>query len=264
MYIEDIAQNAQLYLLLLARIVAMVQVAPLISSSAIPQMAKIGLSFFAAAAIFPWVAETGYLIPETGLGYTAVLIGEVLLGIVTGFILQIVYSAFLVAGQFFSLQMGFSASQVYDPLAQIEIPIMGQFLNLIAMFVFISVAGFQKLFIIGVIRSFESVRAIDFVLQRDFLFNLFLKSIGNLFKHSLTIAFPIVGTLLLVNISMGLLAKAAPQMNLLMMGFPVAIAVAFFILFMTLPSIIEAFGRIIDASFLQIMDFFERGGGGGL
>jgi flagellar biosynthetic protein FliR len=261
-YIDNITANAQLFLLILARVIAVIQIAPLISSGAIPQLAKIGIGFFAAVAVFPWVQTMGYPIPESGLAYAGVLLGEVLVGIIIGFILQIIYAAFLVAGQFFSLQMGFGASQTFDPLAQVQIPIMGQFLNIIAMFVFISVGGFQRIFLIGVFRSFESVQAVDFMLQREYLFRLFLKSLGELFEHSLVISFPILGTLFLVSLSMGLLAKAAPQMNLLMMGFPVAIGVAFLILFFTLPFLMEAFGRIIDLSFFKLAEIFERAGGG--
>ena len=261
MFIDDIAANAQVFLLVLARVIALVQVAPLISSAAIPQIAKIGISFFAAVVVFPWVQSIGYPIPESGLAFAALILGEALVGIIIGFILQIIYAAFLVAGQFFSLQMGFGASQVFDPLAQIQIPIMGQFLNVIAMFVFISIGGFQRIFLVGVYRSFEAVRAVDFVLQREYIFRLFLTSLGELFQHSLLIAFPIVGTLFLVSISMGLLAKAAPQMNLLMMGFPIAIAVSFLILFLTLPLLMEAFGRIIDASFLKLLELFGQAGG---
>lgn len=261
MFIDSIAANAQLFLLILVRIIAVVQIAPLISSAAIPQVAKIGISFFTAAAVFPWLSGMNYPIPETGLMYAGVLLGEVLVGIIIGFILQIIYAAFLVAGQFFSLQMGFGASQTFDPLAQIEIPIMGQFLNLIAMFVFISVGGFQRIFLIGVYRSFESVRAVDFMIQREYLFRLFIRSLGELFENALIISFPILGTLFLVSLSMGLLAKAAPQMNLLMMGFPIAIGVAFLILFFTLPFLMEAFGRLIDMSFYKLVEIFARSGG---
>ena len=102
----------------------MLQVAPLFSSSALPQVAKIGFSLFIAAVIFPVVVAEGYVLPNSPLQYLFLLLGEVLIGIIIGFFLVVVYASFQVAGQFFSLQMGFGASQVFDPLAQIEIPLL--------------------------------------------------------------------------------------------------------------------------------------------
>ncbi len=65
----------------------------------------------------------------------------------------------------------------------------------------------------------------------------------------MTVSFPILGTLMLISITIGLLAKAAPQMNLLMMGFPVAIGVALLVLFLSMPFIVAAFARIIEDGF---------------
>lgn len=239
----------------------MVQIAPLLSSATIPQIAKIGLSFFLAAIVLPGVLEGGYAMPEAPLQYFLLLLGEVLIGIIIGFFLVLIFSAFQLAGQFFSLQMGFGASQVFDPLAQIEIPLMGQFLNIIAMFVFLYVSGFSKFIVVGVSRSFEALRAVDLVAGKQPLLDIFLRSLGNLFETALTVAFPILGTLFLVSVSMGLLAKAAPQMNLLMMGFPIAIGAAFLILFLVLPLIMNAFGVIIDISFENLHRLILQVGG---
>jgi flagellar biosynthetic protein FliR len=159
--------------------------------------------------------------------------------------------------------MGFGASQVYDPMAQVEIPLMGQFLNIIAMFVFLIAGGFQKLFLVGILRSFQVMTASDLITSRESIIDLIIGSLTTLFQQALIISFPILGTLLLISVTMGLLAKAAPQMNLLMLGFPIQIGVAFMMIMVTLPLLMEAFSRVIDASFLEILRLFadiERGG----
>lgn len=258
---EQIIEHAQVYLLIFVRVFAVLRISPLISSAAVPGIARIGLALFTSVAVFPWVLEAGYPIPDEGLNYALLLAGEALVGIILGFFLVIVYSAFLVAGQFFSLQMGFGASQVFDPLALVEIPMMGQFLNVIAMFVFISTNGLQKIFLSGVLRSFQTVRAVDLVASKDAVLPALFRGISTLFEQALVISFPILGTLLVVFVTMGLLAKAAPQMNLLMFGFPVSISVAFFMLFLTLPFIMEAFTRIIDGAFEGIMHLLRTAEG---
>ena len=258
-----IGQNAQLFLLIFVRIFALLSIAPLLSSSAIPGVARVAIGMFTAAMIYPWVADQGYPIPPNGLEYTFLLIGEALIGIILGFTLTVIYAAFLVAGQYFSFQMGFGASQVYDPMAQVQIPLMGQFLNIIAMFVFLISGGFQKLFLVGILRSFETVRAVDLLTSQQGWLQLVLGSLTVLFQQALIISFPILGTLLLISVSMGLLAKAAPQMNLLMLGFPLKIGVAFLMMMVTLPMLMEAFSRVIDSSFLEIMRFLSNFQGGG-
>jgi flagellar biosynthetic protein FliR len=255
---NTIIENIQIFLLVFARVFALISIAPLISSSAIPAMARVGLAFFASVLAFPIVLAQGYMIPDTGLGYVALIIGEIMIGLIMGFFLVVIFSAFLVAGQFFSLQMGFGASEVFDPLAQVQIPIMGQFLNIIAMFLFIIIGGLQRIFLVGVLRSFQAAKAIDFVAEKDYILRMIIESLSGLFEQALVISFPILGTLVLVSVSMGLLAKAAPQMNLLMMGFPVAIGVAFTILFLALPFMVEGFAKIIDMSFVRILEMLDR------
>jgi flagellar biosynthetic protein FliR len=242
----------------------MIEVAPLFSSSAIPQTAKIGISLFIAAVIFPNVVAAGYVIPSDPVHYFLIILGEVLIGIIIGFFLVVVYASFQVAGQFFSLQMGFGASEVFDPLAQIEIPLLGQFLNIVAMLVFVTMGGFQKFMLKGVGDSFAAIKAIDLVIGNEKLLSVFTGGLGRLFEAALMISFPILGTLFIISVSVGLLAKAAPQMNLLMIGFPIAIGVAFLVLFTTMPFLMETFGKIIDSSFESISKLLANMGGKGV
>ena len=258
--IEALVTNIQLFLLVFFRIIAMVELAPLFSSSSIPQLAKIGMSLFVSASVFPGVLASHYAIPENAVDYALLVLGEVAIGLLIGFILNLIFSAFQLAGQFFSLQMGFGASEVFDPLSQVEIPLMGEFLNLIAMLVFIAISGTGKFLLVGVMRSFEYLRAVDLVTHREGIVQLLISGLGGLFQSALVISFPILGTLLLVSIVMGLLARAAPQMDVLTMGFPVSIGVAFIVLFATLPLLMTAMERIIDGSF-QTLGTFIAGAG---
>jgi len=255
--LDWIAQGAQLFFLIFVRIMAMISVAPLLSSSSIPRLARIALALLAASLVYPMVSASNYPIPDSGLAYALLAVGEAMIGIIMGFLLAIIYAAFQTAGQLFSLQMGFGASQVFDPLAQIEIPLLGQFLNLIAMFVFVFTRGFQKVFLTGVYYSFQSVRAGDLVLLRQDIVTTMLRGLSSLFQNALVIALPILGTLFLVQVVMGLLGKAAPQMNLLVMGFPISIGVAFLIILVTIPFLMESFDSLIGAGFEQLMEFFR-------
>jgi len=238
-----------LFVLIAVRVLAMIEVAPLLSGQGVPQVAKVGLAGFAASMVFPAVKAAGYAMPNDGMAFGLLIVGEAMIGLVMGFFLSIVYSAFTTAGQFFSLQIGFGASEVYDPLAEVELPLMGQFLNLIAMLIFVSTQGFQKLFFIGVQGSFKAMRAVDLVGRRDDLIHFLLNATGALFQQALILSLPILGTLFIITVAMGLLSKAAPQMNLLTEGFPITLTVTFFIMLSALPFMMEAFSHLVEASF---------------
>ncbi len=259
---NELVAAAPFFLLVAVRALALIETAPLLSSDAIPQTAKVALAGFAAFAAMPSAALTTWSGDPYSLEYVVLLIGEALIGIIIGFFLNIVYSAFSSAGQFFSLQMGFGASETYDPLAQIENPLMGQYLNIIAMLVFLSIGGFQRVFLGGFLRSLQSINAASLVSAREGFLSLMLSGLSNLFVDALVISMPILGTLFLVSVSMGLLSKAAPQMNILSEGFPISITVAFALIMVTMPFLVEAFARVVNTGFLQLEAFLAKAGGG--
>lgn len=247
--LDQILANAPLYLLIAVRALAMIEVAPLISSDSIPQVAKVALAGFAAFAVFPQAAPIELPEEVFNLTYLLLVIGEAFIGIIIGFYLTIIYSAFSSAGQFFSLQMGFGASETYDPLAQIENPLMGQYLNMIGMLVFLSVDGFQQLFLGGFQRSVQSFNVLTLITAKEGIMTMLLKGLSQLFVDALVISMPILGTLFLVSLAMGLISKAAPQMNLLTEGFPISITVAFILIMATMPFLVEAFAYVINNGF---------------
>lgn len=265
MFWTELSAEAAVFFLIFVRIFAMLSIAPLFSSGSLPSLARVGLCFLVAILVLPGIdpAEitsltpvpispfpiSGLALTDLGLKYLFLLVGEAFIGIIQGFFFQLIAATFQTAGQFFSTQMGFGASAVFDPLAQEEVPLMGQFFNLAAMLLFLLIDGFQKLFFTGVMVSFQAVRAADLVRARDSFMGVFAGGLSVLFRQGLSIAFPIFGTLFLVSVTMGLLAKAAPQMNLLILGFPLAILVAFVVLMLILPTLMNTFVAIFENLF---------------
>ncbi len=246
---DSLLAQAPVFFLVAARVFAMILTTPLLSTQTFPRVAKIALAGLVAFIVLPQVDASAWNVPPFSLHYALLVVGEGLIGIMTGFFVSIIFSTFSSAGQFFSYQMGFGASEVYDVLAQIENPLMGQYLNLLAMLVFLQIKGFQTLFLGGILRSFQSINCFIFLNSQDVLASFFLKGLTTLFLNAMVIAFPLIGTLFLVHITMGLLSKAAPQMNLLSEGFPITILVTFFLLVISLPLMINLFTQIMDEGF---------------
>lgn len=249
------------FLLAAVRIFAMLMTSPLVSMQNVPRTAKIGLAGLTAFIVSPYAYPQFTDIPSFSFDYFVLLTGEGLIGILTGFFLSILFSVFSTAGQFFSFQMGFGASGVFDALAQVENPLLGQYFNFIAVLVFLRINGFQKLFFGGVMKSIEQVNCFLFLRSRDVLSSYFMSALGSLFLNAMIIALPIMGTLILIHITMGLLTKAAPQMNLLSEGFPLTILTAFFILTMALPFFINTFEIILENGFDSFWKLLTELGG---
>jgi flagellar biosynthetic protein FliR len=286
--LQNILNYGPVFLLIAARAIAMIETAPLLSSDAIPQAAKLALAGFTAFAVMPTaavfavemttagaagVSGTGAVtIPGPGgiaflsdlryepfsFRFLLLLIGEGIIGIIIGFFLTIIFAAFSTAGQFFSLQMGFGASETFDPLAQVENPLMGQYLNLVSMLIFLTVGGFRELFLGGFWRSVQSLSVSALVAGREPVISLLASGLSRLFMDAIVISLPILGTLFLVSLTTGLISKAAPQINILSEGFPISITVAFLLIYTTLPFMTEAFARVIDSGFASLHNLYTQ------
>ena len=265
--LNEILSQAPVFLLIFARIFAMFLVLPMFSMRSASRVAKVALAGYMAFFIFgtcdlsyylPYIAQDGSFSME----YFLILIGEVLIGIILGFFITMIFSAFSTAGQFLAFQMGFSAASSYDSLSQVENPLMGQFFNLIAMLVFMQTHWFQKLFLQGLVTSFSSLNAISIVQSTESIVKFVMSGLSSLFVDALVISLPVMGSLFLISICTGLLTKAAPQMNLLSEGFPIMIMLAFVIIAFILPDMIDFFVRSFEKGFADLFDFFKNVSGG--
>lgn len=265
--LDSILLQAPVFLLVFVRCFAMLVTLPLFSMRAVSRVAKIALAGYMAffllgsvnpALYEPYIREDG----TASLQFILLLVGEGLIGIIMGFYVSIIFAAFSSAGQFIAFQMGLGAASAYDALSQVENPLMGQFFNLIAMLVFMQTKWFQRLFLGGVMASFQSLNSLNIVFARENIVMFMVKGLTNLFADALIIALPIMGTLFLITTCTGLLTKAAPQMNLLSEGFPIMILVAFFIIFIVLPDVVDFFIRCFQNGFGDLERLFASISGG--
>lgn len=259
--LDSILLKAPYFLLVYARCFTMIITLPLFSMRSVPRVAKLALSFYMAFMMFSGVDFSVYesVVTEDqafSVQYLLLVLGEGLIGVIMGFFIQIIFAAFSTAGQLFAFQMGFSAASAYDALSQVENPLMGQYLNFIAMLVFLQNRWFQKIFISGLMGSFKALSAYSIAAGTEPVARFMMKGLTNLFADALIIALPVMGTLLLVSIATGLLSKAAPQMNLLSEGFPVMILLAFFLILNMLPAMSDFFTRSFNQGLKDLTDLF--------
>jgi flagellar biosynthetic protein FliR len=239
----------QVFLLIMMRMNSMMIIAPFFSSGVIPFRVKAIISFLITLVIFPVIAKDGYIIPGDIGGYSLLIIKEVLIGLYLGFLVSLIFTAFQLAGEYYSVLTGFGFSEVMDPLAQVSIPLIGQLKNMIGLLVFLVLNGHHFL-IKAIYRSYELVPLVTFGEGvYEGLIKYVVYSMSGMFIVALKIALPVLATVFLVEVSLGILAKAAPQMNILMLGFPIKIVVAFGVLIIISPLIIRIMYVSLERSF---------------
>ena len=265
--LDSILLKAPVYLIVFVRCFALIMTLPMFSMRSASRVAKVAIAGYMAFFIYgsidvnlyqPYIGDDGVF----SMIYVLLLIGEALIGIIMGFFISIIFAAFSSAGQFLAFQMGLSAASSYDALSQVENPLMGQFFNLVAMLVFMQTHWFQKLFLGGLVTSFSSMSALSIATANEKLARFMISGLTGLFSDALIIALPVMGTLFLITVCTGLLTKAAPQMNLLSEGFPIMILVAFTIIAIAMPSIIDFFVRSFGNGFRDLENLFTQISGG--
>lgn len=242
----------QVFLLIMIRMNSMIMIAPFYSSDVIPFRIKAILSFLITLVIFPMVTAKGYHLPGDMGGYFLLVIQEVMIGLFIGFLVSVIFAAFQLSGQYLAVQVGFGVNEVLDPIGQVSVPLEGQFKNLIGILVLLAMNG-HHLLIQAVYRSYELAPIMS--VHKAFLGGMLkymLHTFSGMFVVALKIALPVVAIVFLVEISLGVLARVAPQMNIMMLGFPFKVAISFVVMIVVTPLIVRIMWVSLERAFAFI------------
>lgn len=211
----------------LARILAFVAAAPLWSTAGIPRRTRLILGIAITIAIVPALPAMPKVAPGSlsGLG---ILAQQMLLGIGMGFAARIVFSAVDLAGEFISAQMGLGFATFYDPLSSSQTPVISEFIGLISLLLFLSLNG-HLLYVATLAQSFHAMPVTATPVGAGSWLNI-AELGGKMFSTGLLLALPIIVALTITNIALAVLTRAAPQLNIFSLGFPLTLLGGFFAL----------------------------------
>jgi len=232
------------FLLLFFRFAGLFIMVPLFSHTSIPITVKSSMAFVFSVLFFS-------VMPPLQLEVTTVnvvlgILSEFLLGFTVGLMLQLVMNIMTFAGIQISFIMGFSMASVMDPQSGISMPIISNILALLALMIFLALDG-HHVVLLFVNESLQEVALGGFVLKEE-VFTYMMKATTNMFVVGFMIAFPIIALSLLADIIFGMLMKTMPQFNLLVIGFPIKIMVAFVVIIATLGTFMGIFkGEMFEA-----------------
>ncbi len=248
------------YLLLLARMLGMLAASPFYGSKNINPILKVSLAFFVAFIIFPSVYQYQNINMDV-FPWLLFFVSETMVGVAMGFTCNLVFYAVQVAGQFVDLQMGFGFANVLDPQSGIQVPIMGNFNQILAMLVFMMINGHHWL-LQGVFYSYE-VLPMGGMSLHDSYPDTISWLILNFFIIAFQISMPAMAAIFLADVSLGIISRTVPQMNVFIVGMPLKIIIGFFVLMMAIPLFIYIlhgmYGTMMENMFKMLNSIASMG-----
>lgn len=246
------------FLLIFVRIAAFFVTLPLFSYRTILASFKIGFSFFLAFVMFYTVDASAIVIDEM---YIFLLLKEIVVGLLIGLIAFIILSAVQIAGGFIDFQMGFAIANVMDPQTGAQSPLTGQYFYIFALLFLLSVNG-HHLLIDGIFNSYHFIPINAFIpFQDGSIADFVITAFNKMFLIAFQIAIPIVGCLFLVDIALGIIARAVPQLNVFVVGLPLKILVSFLVILFFLSLYIVLVKGLFETMFETMRGLMQLFGG---
>ena len=240
----------------LTRILGMVAAAPIFGNTSFPMTAKVMLGVMLALIMAPVVPAMPATDPMSMAGLM-IVVQQMLIGLAMGFSMRIVFAAVEMAGEIASATMGLGFASVFDPQTKGRSSAVSQFLALIGTMVFLSVNG--HLILIEVLyESFVTLPISATPMSSNLALEL-VRWASAIFSIGLHLSLPIVAALLITQVALGILTRAAPQLNIFGIGFPVSLGVGLILISQILPSLSVPLQNLFNQGF-ETMRAIPRAG----
>jgi flagellar biosynthetic protein FliR len=245
----------------LGRLLGLFSSAPVFSNRGVSVRVRLAIGMGVAVAVLPVMPPMPQVPPGSGLGL-AIFAQQIFIGIAIGFVMRIVFAAVDMAGALIGMQMGLSFAIFFDPDAGGQTAVLSDFLNLLATLIFLAING-HLLMVDILVRSFEWLPVSTAVVDAGG-WGFLARAGVTVFSAGLLLSLPIIAILLIANIALGVLTRAAPQLNLFAVGFPITLTAGFIgvLLVMTnfAPVLQSLFERSFDTIALLLEALAPRGG----
>ncbi|MFG6665491.1 flagellar biosynthetic protein FliR [Halomonas sp. HNIBRBA4712] len=252
--VEVTSDQLQLWLTLFfwpfVRITSFMAVAPLWGHSSIPNQAKAGLAALVAITIAPLLPP----MPEAPIFSWAsfgIMVEQIVIGLAIGLVMHIVFAVVQAAGEFIGLQMGLAFASFFDPSSGTNIMVLSRILYMVTLLMFLALNG-HLMVLETLVMSFQTL-PVGFAGLNPNAFELLARYAGTIFASGLLLALPLVASLLIISLSLGILNRSAPQLTVFNIGFPASLTVGLVLLMVLMTDI----GRFLQPLFSQGLAFMQ-------
>ncbi len=224
------------------RISAMLMAIPVVGTRLVSVRIRVVLAMSIAFLVMPLLPDVPALDPLSVEGLL-VSAQQVLIGLAMGFILQLVMAALTIAGEAVAMTMGLGFASMVDPANGVNVPVLSQFFLIMGTLMFLALGG-HLMIIQLVVSSFQTLPIGSEGLDRTGLWSLIVFS-SQMFIGAVWVALPALISILVITLAMGIMTRAAPQLNIFSVGFPVTMLMGFIILMLVLPSVLPRFNQLL-------------------
>jgi len=236
------------FVLVLCRISGIFLVTPLLGGSQMPWRLRVFLSVALSVAVYPLVTLPGVSVPTQGARLVLGLTGELCVGLVCGFVVNVVFVAAQMGGALLSRYMGTALAEVLNPLFEPQLPILGQFYYMFALVVFFAVNG-HHILLAGLVKTFDRVPLMGVEFRPGMVASL-TGLLGDMFVLMIKIAAPTFVVLFLVTAALGVVSRIVPQTSVVILGFPLTVCLGLVVASLTL----AAAAALLGDSFAWVMN----------
>lgn len=234
------------------RIGMMLAVAPVFGGNLVPVRIKLILAVLLTWVMLPLIPPVPAVDPLSAAS-VLITIQQMIIGLAMGFALQLVFAALIIGGQTVAMGMGLGFASMVDPQNGVQVPVIGQYYVVLATLLFLALNG--HLALVGVLSdSFQSLPIGETALNREQLHEIAHWG-TRLFAGGLLVALPAVTAILLVNLAFGVVSRAAPQLNIFGVGFPVTLTLGFVVLLVTLPGMLPQMSNMLTEALVSVQQF---------
>lgn len=234
-------EEFRLFLLVLLRVSSLLFLFPFFGSPVVPVRVKTVLSLVLALALWPVAAKTAPVFPKETVGMMIYTGAELILGVSLALPAWLFFAAMQLAGGILSFQMGFSMITAMDPQSGSAMDIMGQVAYLTATLIFLAFGG-HHVILSALADSFVLVKPGGVFLTQD-LWGVMETLVTAMFTVGIRVAAPTMAALFFTSCAFGMCARFVPQMNVMVLAFPVKIALGLFLFGLSLQVIHIMVGR---------------------
>lgn len=228
--------------------------APVFGARGVPAYVRLGLAASITVVVYPLIAAAKPAIPIELMPYIAVVIKEVFVGMVIGFVIYTLTSILQGAGQLIDFQMGFTMGAAIDPVYGVQSPMMGNFQMILATMLLLATNSHHYL-IAAMLKSYAYIPINPSNLPSHFSF--YAQLVANVFALAIQLAMPVFGALLVSDVGVGLLSRTVPQLNIFSIVFPVKIIFGFIILFLSITFFGEAISHLFNTNMAWILELYQ-------
>lgn len=244
-------------LVILVRILGFVIIIPVLSTMNIPFQVKMAFAVVVANLVFISGKVTAVYYDDNLAGYIMLIVTEFLTGFAAGFVVNLIFTVFYYVGQIIDYKIGFAMVSVLDPLSQIQVPITGNLLYLFITIMLVASGGLNA-FLAAFFYSFDAIPpGTASLLSNRPLTVYMVETLRDFLVIGVNIAMPVIGAILVLDVALGVMVKAVPQMNVFVVGMPIKIFVGLMVFVMMLPFLGGIYNFVFDESYRHIINIID-------